>query len=100
MLMGGSSAIAVDMEGFKRARIDLRRSRILTLCVEQTMGGVFPEYTVTGDTTTMYRDVANWVNIEDGTVAAINHMEEVYVGWGLINLKPGAMHVDYKMFPP
>jgi hypothetical protein len=48
----------------------------------------------------MYRDVANWVNIEDGTVAAINHMEEVYVGWALINLKPGAMHVDYKMFPP
>ena len=100
MLMGGANAIAVDMEAFKRAGLDSRRSRILNRCVEQTSSGIYPDYTVAGDTTSMYKDICDWTNIEDGTVQAINHMEEVYIGWALINLKPGAEYVDYKMFPP
>jgi len=100
MLFGGRDVIAVDMEAFKRAGVDPLKSRTLRNAVEQLNGGAYPAYAVQGDATTQFADVCPWENIADDIVHAIDHLEEVYVGWALINLKPSAEYMDYTLFPP
>ena len=100
MLFGGPDAIAVDMEIFKRAGVDWRRSQILDKCIQQVNGGIPPEYQVTGDTKTRFEDLTDWQNIKPETVRDIDIFEEVYISWGVINMTPAAKHFDYSLFPP
>lgn len=99
MLFGGSNAVAVDMEIYKRAGLNYKVSRILRLSVEQLYDKVYPQYTVLGDTTTMFKDLCKWENVTKEIVEAINKLEEVYIDWGFINLKTSTT-IDYKLFPP
>lgn len=99
MLFGGSNAIAVDMEVFKRAGLNPRRSKILKASVKQLYNGAYPPYIVKGDQTTLFHEICSWENVSDETVETIDTLEEVYVAWGFLNLKP-AVTVDYELFPP
>ena len=100
MLFGGNDAVAVDMEIFRRAGLDPRKSHMLARAVEQLHGGAYPGYVVKGDQRTMLKDLAPWENISDRTVEAIDVLEEIYIAWGIINLEPAAVQIDYRMFPP
>jgi len=100
MLFGGQDAVAVDTEIFKRAGLKPEKSKFLKATMEQLADGKLPGYEVKGDKKTMFKDLCDWDNIEDKTVETINVLEEVYVAWGFINLKPAAMSVDYELFPP
>jgi uncharacterized protein (DUF362 family) len=100
MLFAGRDAIAVDMEVFRRAGLDPGKSRFLGRAVEQTRGGEWPRYGVVGDAATRFSDVSEWRNVTDDIVRSIDVLEEVYVAWGLINMKAGAEVVDYGLFPP
>lgn len=104
MFFGGPDAVAVDMETFKRAGLDPLKSRFLKKTVEIAGNGEFPEYTVVGDASTTFNDAlaggAEWANVTDDIVKGINILEEVFVAWGLINLKPCVEVVDYNLFPP
>lgn len=100
MLFGGKDVVAVDMEVFKRAGLNKQKSRMLQQTVKQIHNGRFPDYTVKGDTHTMFRDLTDWQNVSDQIVAGIDILEEVYIAMGLINLKPAGIVIDYDMFPP
>jgi uncharacterized protein (DUF362 family) len=100
MLFGGWDPVAVDMEIFERAGLDPRKSQILAKTVEQIHGGHYPDYTVQGDRDTKFHDIGTWQNVPDHIVRAIDTLEEIYVAWGLINMKPGAAYLDYSLFPP
>ncbi|MBN2102448.1 DUF362 domain-containing protein [bacterium] len=102
MLFGGRDAVAVDMETFRRAGLDYKKSRILKRVVQQIHGGSsdYPEYTVAGDQNTLFSDLMPWQNVTDQMVNAIDIIEEVYVAWAFINMKPAARFIDYSMFPP
>jgi uncharacterized protein (DUF362 family) len=100
MLFGGRDAIAVDMEVFRRAGLDRRKSRILKKTVEQVYDGRFPEYVVAGDQDTLFSQLGPWENIDDDIVNGIDLLEEVYISWAFINLRPSAEVVDYDLFPP
>jgi len=99
MLFGGPNAIAVDMEAFKRAGLDPHRSRILRKSVEQLYDGAYPQYTVVGDTSTVFSQLCAWENVSDDIVNSIDVLEEVYISWAFLNLKPSA-RIDYDLFPP
>ncbi len=100
MLFGGPDIVAVDMEIFRRAGLDPAKSMILGRCVEQLYGGAYPQYTVQGDRHTLFSQLCAWENLSDKTVEAIDILEEIYIAWGIINLEPAAVQIDYKMFPP
>jgi uncharacterized protein (DUF362 family) len=100
MLFGGNEAVAVDMEIFKRAGIEPGKSKILKKAAEQLYDGKYPEYVVKGDLSSKFKDITEWENISDEIVEKIDVMEEVYLNWGLINLKPIAEVVDFNLFPP
>jgi uncharacterized protein (DUF362 family) len=99
MLFGGNNAVAVDMEIFKRAGLDPHKSKILCKVVEQLYEGVYPEYAVEGDQNTRFDRLVPWKNICDETVRSIDVLEEGYLPWIFLNLKPAAEITDYKMFP-
>jgi uncharacterized protein (DUF362 family) len=99
MLFGGNDAIAVDMEIFLRAGLDPHKSRILSRCVEQLSDGVYPHYVVSGDQHTRFSQICAWDNIEDEIVLSLDVLEEVYIPWVFLNLRPAA-EVDYDLFPP
>jgi uncharacterized protein (DUF362 family) len=99
MLFGGRDAVAVDMEVFRRAGLKEGKSKILRKAVEQVYEGVYPSYAVRGDET-RFSDVCAWQNISDEDVRTMDILEEVYVAWALINLKPTAEIVDFNLFPP
>ena len=42
----------------------------------------------------------SWNNVSDQIVEAINVLEEVYINWMFINMKPAARFIDYSLFPP
>jgi uncharacterized protein (DUF362 family) len=100
MLFGGNGAVAVDMEVFKRAGLDLYKSKFIKNSVEQIYNNEYPKYTVVGDTDTHFKQIGPWNNIDDKVVAEIDKLEEVYVAWGFINLRPVAAYVDFSLFPP
>jgi uncharacterized protein (DUF362 family) len=100
MFFGGNNAIAVDMEVFKRASLDSKKSKILKKAVDQLYDGTYPQYRVKGDESTLFSQLCPWENITDETVQNIDRLEEVYVAWGFINLKPISVLVDYNVFPP
>jgi uncharacterized protein (DUF362 family) len=102
MLFGGTDAVAVDMEVFKRAGLDPLKSHILRQVVKQLHDGqcIYPEYTVRGNQTTQFTDLMSWNNVSDQIVEAINILEEVYINWMFINMKPAACFIDYSLFPP
>lgn len=100
MLFGGNNAIAVDMEIFKRAGLDFRKSKILKKSVEQLYDGAYPQYIVKGDENTLFSQLCPWENVSDKIVEGIDILEEVYIAWAFINLKPAAKHIDYELFPP
>jgi len=102
MLFSGPDAVAVDMEIFKRAGLDYKKSRILKRAVQQTRNGAccYPEYQVAGDKDTQFQDLMSWLNVTDQIVSAIDILEEVYIAWGFINMKPAARFIDYSLFPP
>ncbi len=100
MLFGGKDAVAVDMEIFKRAGLEPHKSKILRCVVEQAYGGTYPTYDVKGDQSTLFRQLGPWDNISDEIVEGIDILEEVYISWGFINLKPIATVIDLTMFPP
>jgi uncharacterized protein (DUF362 family) len=102
MLFGGADAVAVDMEVFKRAELNPLKSRILRRVATQLHDGecVYPEYTVIGDQTTKFTDLMPWNNVSDRIVETIDILEEVYVSWAFINMKPAARFIDYSLFPP
>lgn len=100
MLLGGPDPVAVDMETFRRAGLDFRKSRILRAVVEQRDHREYPLYQVVGDENTLFSDIVPWENIPDSVVEGIDILEEVYIAWGFINMKPGAEVVDYSLFPP
>jgi uncharacterized protein (DUF362 family) len=99
MLFGGDNLVAVDIEIFKRAGFAKCPSHMVRKAVKQLYSGNYPQYTVEGDKDTHFAQLGKWENIEDETVRVIDRREEVYINWGLLNLKPAAEHVDYKMFP-
>lgn len=99
MLFGGKDAIAVDMEVFKRANLDPLKSRILYEAVKQLNEGQYPQYRVLGNETTFFVDLCNWENISDEIVSSIDLIEEVYISWAFINLRPST-EIDYDLFPP
>lgn len=100
MFFAGSDPVAVDMEIFRRADIDFRKSRILNAVVEQTANGIYPDYRILGDRTSLFSQIVLWENVSDRIVETIDILEEVYIAWGFINMKPGAELVDYRLFPP
>ena len=100
MLFGGKDVVAVDMEVFKRAGLDTHKSKILQKTVVQINNGIFPSYVVEGDKDTNFNQITEWQNVTDEIVAGIDILEEVYIAWGIINLKPAGMLIDYDMFPP
>lgn len=100
MLFGGRDAVAVDMEVFRRAGFDTHKSKILQKTVQQINDGNFPGYIVEGDKDTMFNQITNWENVSDEVVSGIDILEEVYIAWGVINLVPAGMQIDYKLFPP
>lgn len=102
MLFGGANAIAVDMEVFKRAELDPMKSRVLRQASRQLHDGrcIYPEYEVRGDRNTRFTDLMSWNNVSDQIVEAINVLEEVYINWMFINMKPAARFIDYSLFPP
>lgn len=109
MLFGGPNADAVDMEIIKRAGLyredaasdkEKYRSRIINRSVNQLYDGVYPVYEVKGDTDTRFHDIVDWKNISNAIVRDMNRWEEIYIAWGLINLKVSADGVDYALFPP
>lgn len=100
MFFGGTDAVAVDMEAFKRAGVDPYKSHFLAKAVEQLYDGKYPEYVVKGDEKTEFRDICPWENIDDEVIEKIDILEEVYVAWTLFNMKMVAKHVDMKTFPP
>lgn len=100
MLFGGRDAVAVDMEVFRRAGLAAEKSKILRNAVEQVHQGEYPRYAVRGDEATHFSDVCAWQNISDDIVRSIDLLEEVYIAWALINLKPTAETVDFNLFPP
>lgn len=100
MLFGGRDAVAVDMEIFRRAGLDPRKSQILRKTVEQAYSGEYPQYAVVGDQDTLFSQLGTWENIDDEIVERIDLIEEVYISWAFINLRPSAEIVDYDLFPP
>jgi hypothetical protein len=48
----------------------------------------------------MFNQITDWENVDDEVVAGIDILEEVYLAWGIINLAPAGMLIDYKLFPP
>jgi uncharacterized protein (DUF362 family) len=100
MLFGGNNLVAVDMEIFKRAGLDPGKSKMLREAVRQLYGGVYPAYTVRGDQTTRFDQLGPWENISDQVVASIDILEEVYISWAVINLKPTGEVADFETFPP
>ncbi len=100
MLFGGDNVVAVDMEIFKRAGLDPGKSKMLREAVRQLYGGAYPQYTVCGDQTTRFDQLGPWENISDQVVASIDVLEEVYITWAVLNLRPTAEVVDFETFPP
>ena len=109
MLFGGPNAVAVDMEIIKRAGLynekahtdkEKYRSHVINRSVNQLFEGIYPVYEVKGDTATHFKDIVKWKNISNAIVRDIDRWEEIYVAWGLINLKVSATGVDYALFPP
>lgn len=100
MFFAGPDPVAVDMEIFRRAGLDFRKSRILRAVVNQTANGLYPAYQVIGDQTTLFSQILPWENVSESIVQAIDILEEVYIAWGFINMKPGAEVIDYRLFPP
>lgn len=100
MFVAGPDPVAVDMEIFRRAGLDFRKSRILQRVVNQTANGIYPEYRVVGDRTSVFGQILSWENVSNSIVQAIDILEEVYIAWGFINMKPGAELIDYRLFPP
>ena len=100
MLFGGNNTVAVDMEIFTRAGVDPYKSSILRRSVEQLYAGEYPKYLVRGDQHTTFQQRGPWENISDTTVKAIDILEEIYIAWGILNLEPVAVQIDYAMFPP
>lgn len=100
MLFGGNNAVAVDMEIFERAGLNPYKSKILSKSVEQLYDGVYPQYIVVGDENTKFSQICSWENICDETVEKIDLLEEMYISWAFINLKPSAEVIDYDLFPP
>ena len=100
MLFGGDNPIAVDMEVFKRAGLDFRKSNILRKAVDQLYDGDYPPYSVAGDADTQFSQLTEWENIADKIVKSIDFFEEVFISWAFINLRAGAELIDYEMFPP
>ncbi|MBN1581965.1 MAG: DUF362 domain-containing protein [Anaerolineae bacterium] len=99
MLFGGPNAIAVDMEAFKRAGVDPHKSKILGKSVEQVYDGDYPPYRVAGDTSTLFSHLCDWENVSDEIVNSIDVLEEVYISWAFLNLKPSTL-IDHDLFPP
>jgi uncharacterized protein (DUF362 family) len=100
MFLAGPDAVAVDIETFKRAGVDPVKSKFIQEAAWQVSDGVYPEYKIVGDTTTQFSDICKWDNIDDKIVESIDILEEVYISWGIINLKAIAKVVDYNTFPP
>lgn len=100
MLFGGKGIVTVDMEIFKRAGLNPEKSRFLKEAVYQLYDGVYPEYAVKGDTETQFNHLVPWNNVSEEIVEGINILEEIYIAWAFINLKPAAKHIDYTVFPP
>lgn len=100
MLFGGPDVVAVDMEVFDRAGLDARKSRFLGATVEQAYGGRWPAYEVAGDRQTKFQQICDWQNVDDKIVESTDYLEEVYVMWAIVNLKPSAELADYELFPP
>jgi uncharacterized protein (DUF362 family) len=100
MLFGGNNVVAVDMEVFKRAGLDPKKSKFLRKAVDQLYIGEYPEYVVKGDENTRFDQLGPWTNISDKIVESIDVLEEIYIAWPLINLKPAARIIDYDLFPP
>jgi len=100
MLFGGNNAVAVDMEIFKRAGLDPYKSKILSKSVDQLYDGEYPQYVVIGDESTLFSQLCPWENISDEIVEGIDVLEEVYISWAFVNLKPSLEVVDYDLFPP
>jgi uncharacterized protein (DUF362 family) len=100
MLFGGKDVVAVDMEVFKRAGLDTHKSKILQKTVAQINKGNFPSYVVEGDKDIMFNQITDWENVSEKIVSGIDILEEIYIAWGIINLTPASVVIDYKMFPP
>jgi uncharacterized protein (DUF362 family) len=100
MLFGGDNLVAVDTEVFRRAGLDPSKSKILRKAIEQLYNGEPPKYEVRGDSDTRFNQLVKWENVDDDIVDRIDVLEEVYIAWAFINLKPGAMLIDYSIFPP
>lgn len=100
MLFGGNNVVAVDMEVFKRAGLDPQKSKFLKKAVDQLYDGDYPQYVVKGDEGTQFSQLGPWENISDKIVESIDVLEEVYIAWAFVNLKPAAEVIDYNLFPP
>ncbi len=100
MFLAGPNAVAVDIETFKRAGVDPVKSKFIQHAAWQLSDGVYPDYKVVGDTSTRFQDLCKWDNIDDKIVESIDYLEEIYISWGIINLKAIAKVVDYDTFPP
>jgi membrane protease YdiL (CAAX protease family)/uncharacterized protein (DUF362 family) len=100
MLFGGNNPVAVDMEIFKRAGLNPAKSMILAAAVDQLYDGSYPSYIVKGDRETRFDQLCPWENVSDDTVSAIDILEEIYIAWGIINLKPVGVVIDDDLFPP
>ncbi|UCH96972.1 MAG: DUF362 domain-containing protein [Candidatus Aminicenantes bacterium] len=100
MLFGGENIVAVDMEVFKRAGLDSKKSELQEKAVEQLYDGAYPQYVVKGDKETMFSDICEWENIKDELIKCFDNLEEIYVVSGFLNLKVVSEVIDFDVFPP
>ena len=100
MFFGGENVVAVDMEVFKRAGLDPKKSELQEKVVEQLYDGVSPQYVVKGDQDTMFKDICDWENLDEKLIKSFDFIEEIYIAAGLLNLRVIAEVVDFDVFPP
>lgn len=100
MLFGGEDVVAVDMEVFKRAGLDYKKSELQKKAVEQLYDGEYPQYTIKGDQKTMFKDICEWENLDEKLLQSFDFIEEIYIAAGLLNLRVVAEVVDFNVFPP
>ncbi len=100
MFFGGADPVCVDLEVFRRAGLDWYKSQIIEKCIDLARDGKPPAYDVVGDSDTRFSDLVQWQNIDDETVEDLDILEELYLTWGIINLRPGLDNFDHTLFPP
>ncbi|UCH94436.1 MAG: DUF362 domain-containing protein, partial [Candidatus Aminicenantes bacterium] len=100
MLFGGENVVAVDMEVFKRAGLDYKKSQLQEKAVEQLYDGVLPQYEVKGDKETMFKDICQWENMDEEYVNSFDFLEETYIGSAIFNINVMAEVMDFNTFPP